>query len=205
MLIIERSFQGAAGGGLIQIVYAKISDIFSMRERTFYLGLLQVMWAIAVGLGPLVGGLFVQYVSWRWVLWINRPIALTVFWVLWAFLDVHNPKTKMIPGLQAVDWYGSFSLLVFMVALLPGLNFGGNMVPWSSPWVVCRLVFGVLMAAVFALCEKKARLPLVPLDFFRMVSNVGVLLIGFTHDWVSAPHALPLIQLSESSTNISNT
>jgi MFS family permease len=58
MLIIGRSLQGAAGGGLIQIVYAIISDMFSMRTRTFYLGLLQMMWATAGGLGPLIGGIF---------------------------------------------------------------------------------------------------------------------------------------------------
>lgn len=190
MLIIGRSFQGAAGGGLIQIVYATISDIFSMRERTFYLGLLQIMWATAGGLGPLIGGMFVEYVSWRWVFWINLPISFIVFCVLWAFLDVHNPKTKMIPGLQAVDWYGSFSLLTFMVTLLLGLNFGGNVFSWSSPLVICLLVFGLLMTAVFVLCERKARFPLVPLDLFRTVSNVGALVIGFTHDWVSASRVI---------------
>lgn len=190
MLIIGRSFQGAAGGGLIQIVYATISDIFSMRERTFYLGLLQIMWATAGGLGPLIGGMFVEYVSWRWVFWINLPISFIVFCVLWAFLDVHNPKTKMIPGLQAVDWYGSFSLLTFMVTLLLGLNFGGNVFSWSSPLVICLLVFGLLMTAVFVLCERKARFPLVPLDLFQTVSNIGALVIGFTHDWVSATRIL---------------
>lgn len=186
MLIIGRSFQGAAGGGLIQTVYATISDIFSMRTRTFYLGLLQISWATAGGLGPLIGGLFAQYVSWRWVFWINLPISFIVFCVLWAFLDVHNPKTGIVSGLQAVDWYGSFSLLAFMVTLLLGLNFGGNMFAWSSPLVICLLVSGVLMAAVFILCERKARFPLVPLDILGEMSNVGVFIIGFTHDWASA-------------------
>ncbi|KAF2174828.1 putative MFS transporter [Zopfia rhizophila CBS 207.26] len=194
MLIIGRSFQGAAGGGLVQIVYATISDIFSMRARTFYLGLLQMMWATAGGLGPVVGGILAEYASWRWVFWINLPISFIAFFVLWAFLDVHNPKTKIIPGLQAVDWYGILSMLTFMVTLLLGLNFGGNMFTWSSPLVICLLVSGVAMAAVFILCERKARLPLVPLDLFGTISNVGALVIGFTHDWAvfSTEFYLPL-------------
>ncbi|KAH7371332.1 MFS transporter [Pyrenochaeta sp. MPI-SDFR-AT-0127] len=194
MLIIGRSFQGAAGGGLIQIVYATISDIFSMRARTFYLGLLQLMWATAGGLGPLIGGIFAEYVSWRWVFWINLPISFIVFCVLWAFLDVHNPKTGVVPGILAVDWYGSLSLVAFMVTLLLGLNFGGNMFAWSSPLVISLLVCGFLMAAVFILCERKARFPLVPLDIFGSKSNVGTLVVGFTHDWAvfSAEFYLPL-------------
>jgi MFS family permease len=201
MLIIGRSLQGAAGGGLIQIVYAIISDMFSMRTRTFYLGLLQMMWAAAGGLGPLIGGIFAEYASWRWVFWINLPIAFVVFCVLWAFLDVHNPKTQIIPGLQAIDWYGCLSLAAFMVTFLLGLNFGGHMiaghmVAWSSPLVVCLLVAGGVMAFVFILCERKARLPLLPLEAFKSASNVGVLIIGFSHDWVSDPF-INLLVLSE--------
>jgi MFS family permease len=73
MLIVGRSLQGAAGGALLQVVYATISDIFSMLTRTFYLSLLQMMWATAGGIGPVVGGVFAQYASWRWVFWINLP------------------------------------------------------------------------------------------------------------------------------------
>jgi MFS family permease len=190
---------------LIQIVYATISDMFSMRERTFYLGMLQMMWASAGGLGPLLGGFFVEYVSWRWVFWINLPLSFIVFCVLWMFLDVYNPKTRIFPGLQAVDWYGSFSLLTFMVTLLVGLNFGGNLFAWGSPLVICLLISGILMVAVFVLCERKARFPLTPLDIFGTVSNVGVLIIGFTHDWVRVYFiSCLLLHRTESSTNISN-
>lgn len=190
MLIAGRALQGAAGGGLIQIVYAIISDMFSMRTRTFYLGLLQMMWATAGGLGPLIGGIFAEYASWRWVFWMNLPIAFVVFSVLWVFLDVHNPKTQIVPGLKAIDWYGCFSLTAFMVTFLLGLNFGGHMlagrmIAWSSPLVICLLVAGGVMAVVFVLCERKARIPLLPLEALKSMSNVGVLIIGFAHDWVS--------------------
>lgn len=65
MLIASRALQGAAGGGLIQLMNITVSDLFSMRSRTLYLGLVEVMWALAGGAGPLIGGAFTQLVSWR--------------------------------------------------------------------------------------------------------------------------------------------
>lgn len=67
MLIASRALQGVAGGGLIQLVYVIVSDMFSMRDRSLYLGCLEVMWAIAGGTGPVLGGFFTERVSWRCV------------------------------------------------------------------------------------------------------------------------------------------
>ncbi|CZR68443.1 related to MFS transporter [Phialocephala subalpina] len=194
MLIVGRTFQGTAGGGLIQIVYATISDIYSMRSRTFYFGLVQMMWAVAGGIGPVTGGTLAQYASWRWIFWINLPITGLSFAVLLAFLDVHNPKTKLLPGLQVVDWYGSLSILSFMVLLLLGLNFGGSTFAWNSTVVICLLAFGTVMIVVFLLSEKRAQYPLIPLYIFRHPSNIAVLVIGFMHDWCvfSTEFYLPL-------------
>lgn len=185
VLIAGRALQGSAGGGLVQVVYAVIADLFSMRTRALYLALLQTMWAAAGGLGPLVGGALAERASWRYIFWINLPIAAVAFVVLAVWLDAYNPKTSMREGLRAVDWPGIASLLVFMVALLLGLNFGGTLFPWPSPVVISLLVGGAVVAAVFVMCEKRARLPLVPLDIFGKISNVGALIIGFAHDWVS--------------------
>lgn len=71
MLIVGRTLQGTAGGGLIQLVTITVSDLFSMRERSLYLGLLEMMWAVAGGVGPVLGGAFTQQISWRWCFWIN--------------------------------------------------------------------------------------------------------------------------------------
>lgn len=188
-LIAGRALQGAAGGGLVQVVYAVIADLFSMRARALYLALLQTMWAAAGGLGPLVGGALAERASWRYIFWLNLPIAAIAFGVLAIFLDAYNPRTSLRVGMRAVDWSGIASLLVFMVALLLGLNFGGTLFPWNSPAIICLLIGGCMMAPVFVLCEKKARLPLVPLDIFGEISIVGALIIGFAHDWVRSARA----------------
>jgi len=202
MLIVGRAFQGAAGGGLIQLVYVTISDMFSMRfdipyrllyrllmfsrSRTMYLGLMQFVWTIAGGVGPVAGGVLTEHASWPWVFWINLPIAGTAFLLLFFALDVHNPKTTFSDGMKAVDWFGSFSMVALLSMVLLGLNFGGTIFPWSSATVICLIVFGSLMAFFFFVSESRlAKYPIMPLDLFRHRSNVACLVVGFTHDFVS--------------------
>jgi MFS family permease len=133
-----------------------------------------------------VGGSLTEYVGWRWVFWINLPVSGTTFLLLLVFLDVHNPKTNFLDGIKAVDWFGSLSLLGFMVMLLLGLNYGGVTFAWDSSTVICLLVFGVVMSVFFVFNERRlARHPLMPMGLFRNKSNVATLVVGFMHDFVS--------------------
>ncbi|KAJ9647851.1 hypothetical protein H2199_001627 [Coniosporium tulheliwenetii] len=195
MLIIGRAFQGTAAGGLIQLVNITISDLFSMRSRSLYLGLVEFVWAVAGGGGPVVGGAFTELVSWRWNFWINLPICGTTFLLLLIFLDVHNPRTGAIEGLKAIDWFGILCVLSFVLMLLLGLNFGGAIFPWNSPTVICLIVFGCFMSVLFIFSEKKlARYPLMPLALFRERSNVGSLVVAFCQGmvFIGGEYYLPL-------------
>lgn len=71
MLIVGRALQGTAGGGLIVLTIICVSDLFSVRDRSLYLGLTEMMWAVAGGAGPVLGGAFTEKLSWRWCFWIN--------------------------------------------------------------------------------------------------------------------------------------
>jgi MFS family permease len=145
------------------------------------------MWTVAGGIGPVLGGIFTEYVSWRWVFWVQPIISSIAFLLLLFFLDVHNPKTKFVDGVKAIDWFGSFSILALMVMLLLGLNFGGVILPWNSATVICLIVFGMLMLFFFIVSESRlARYPIMPLDLFHHKSNVACLVVGFIHDFVSA-------------------
>ncbi|GMF79313.1 unnamed protein product [Aspergillus oryzae] len=186
MLIAGRGVQGIAGGGLIQLITIIISDLFSVRLRSLFLGLIEFIWAIAGALGPIVGGAFTQSVSWRWIFWINLPVCGTAFVLLLLFLDVHNPKTGVLDGIKAVDWFGSFSILGLTVMVLLGLDFGGATFPWSSPKVICLIVFGCLMSLFFIYSEKRlAKYPLMPLGIFKNRSNMACFIVAFTHGFVS--------------------
>ncbi|KIV88907.1 hypothetical protein PV10_08536 [Exophiala mesophila] len=195
MLIVGRALQGISGGGLGSLVIIVISDLFSIRRRSLFLGLLHVTWAVAGGLGPVLGGAFTEYLSWRWIFWINLPICGPAFILLFIFLDVHNPKTELAKGIKAIDWAGSVCMIAIMVMVLLGLNFGGATYPWDSPKVICLVVVGGLMTFAFVFNEGRiATHPILPLKLFRRKSEAACLAIGFLQHFVlnAAEYYLPL-------------
>jgi MFS family permease len=155
------------------------------RLRSLFFGLLQVTWALAGGVGPVLGGVFSQYLTWRWIFWINLPFSGAAFCLLFLFLDVHDPKTTFADGVKAIDWAGSFSIVAVMVMVLLGLNFGGTAFPWDSPKVICLVAVGALMAVFFVFNEGRlAKYPIMPLGVFRNKSNVACLVICFAQHFV---------------------
>lgn len=147
-------------------------------------------------MGPILGGILTEYASWHWIFWINLPITGVTFVLLLIFLDVHNPKTRVLDGLKLIDWFGSLTITGLVVMILLGLDFGGATFPWTSPKVICLIVFGALMSVFFVLSEKHlAKAPIMPLRLFKKKSNVACLLVGFFHDFVSSIY---LVVLSKS-------
>ncbi|KAF1833019.1 hypothetical protein BDW02DRAFT_570431 [Decorospora gaudefroyi] len=195
MLIAARVIQGIGGGGLITLVNIAISDIFSARDRGAYFGMISGVWALASSLGPVVGGLFTQKVSWRWCFYINLPLDGVAFVILLFFLDLKTPKTPLRQGLKAVDWLGSLTMVGGVIMLLLGLEFGGIMYPWDSATVLCLIIFGVVVIGIFFLIEwRVAPYPLMPLDLFSKRSNLAALGVCFFHAFVfiSGSYFLPL-------------
>lgn len=195
MLITARAIQGIGGGGLIILVNICISDLFSMRKRGAYFGIIGMVWAFASATGPILGGVFTEKVSWRWCFYINLPITGTVFVLLFFFLHLHNPRTPVWDGLKAVDWAGSLTIVGGTLMLLLGLEFGGVTRPWNSATVICLIVFGILTAGLFVLNEWKfARYPVMPLRIFKHPSNIAALGVCFCHGYVfiAGTYYLPL-------------
>ncbi|KAL0264991.1 hypothetical protein SLS55_000947 [Diplodia seriata] len=198
-LIAGRALQGVGGGGIMQLVYVTIADMFSLRRRNLFIGLTELIWAVAGGAGPVLGGALAQHASWRWIFWLNLPVAGAAFALTLLFLDVHDPHTRLRTGLAAVDWLGATTMIGLTVMLLLGLTLGGaggaSPSSWSSAKVVCLLVFGTLMIAAFVASEKRfARHPILPLHIFRDSGTIAALLVGFAHAFVAiaAEYYLPL-------------
>ncbi|KAI9835686.1 MAG: hypothetical protein M1819_001863 [Sarea resinae] len=195
MLIVGRAIQGVGGGGLIILVNICISDLFSMRNRATYFGIVGGVWALAGALGPVIGGAFTEKVSWRWCFYINLPLDGLAFIIIFIFLDLQTPKTPLLAGLKAIDWLGSLAIIGGTLMFLLGLEFGGVTFPWSSATVVCLIVFGVVTACLFVVNEKYlASYPVMPLRLFSHRSNIAALLVCLFHGitFISGTYYLPL-------------
>jgi MFS family permease len=154
-----------------------------------------MVWAVAGGIGPVLGGVFTSRVTWRWCFWVNLPISGVGFAILCFALKLHNPRTPIGPGLAAVDWLGSLTVIGGTLMVLMGLEFGNVEFPWDSPTVICLIVFGLVTVAVFVLIEwKVAKYPLMPLQLFKRRSNLAALGVSFFHGltFIGGTYYLPL-------------
>ncbi|KAF1355008.1 MFS multidrug transporter-like protein [Delphinella strobiligena] len=195
MLIAARSIQGIGGGGLVTLVNICISDLFSMRRRGAYFGIIGGVWALASAIGPIIGGVFTEYVTWRWCFYINLPLDGAAFLIILFFLDLKTPKTPIVQGLRAIDWLGSLLIVGGVLMFLFGMEYGGVTYPWDSATVLCLVIIGVFTMVLFVLNERFiAKYPVMPLRIFKYRSNIASLGVCFVHGFVfiSSSYYLPL-------------
>ncbi|KAK0627935.1 major facilitator superfamily domain-containing protein [Immersiella caudata] len=195
MLIAGRAVQGVGAGGVLALVYVCIGDMFSVRDRGVYFGALGIVWVVASAMGPVLGGVFTNFVTWRWCFYINLPICGVGMVAIHCVLHLHNPRTPVRQGLAAIDWVGSSAIISGTLLLLLGLEFGSALFTWNTPTVVCLLVFGLTtLGMAGAYLRHFARHPVIPLHLFGNRSNCGALATAFIHGFVliSASYWLPL-------------
>ncbi|KAI5274418.1 DNA repair protein RAD50 [Aureobasidium subglaciale] len=204
MLIAARAIQGVGGGGLVTLVNICIGDLFSMRKRGSYYGIIGGVWALASAVGPLLGGVFTEKVSWRWCFYINLPLDGAALIIIFFFLDLKTPKTPLWEGLKAIDWVGALLVIGAVLMFLFGLEYGGVSHPWDSATVLCLIIMGVFTMCLFFLYEAKvAKSPVMPLRLFHNWSNIAVLGVCAIHGmvFISASYYLPLyFQLARGAT-----
>lgn len=160
-LIAFRALQGLGGGGLMVTITAVVGDLFSPRERGRYQGIFGGIFGLATVLGPLLGGFFVEQLSWRWIFYVNLPLGLVALAVIgWAF---KAPPARLRPRL---DIAGAALLAVTLTALILLTSFGGNGFAWRSPAAIG--LAGVTLAALlgFVWGERRVAEPLLPLELF---------------------------------------
>jgi len=195
MLIAARAVQGIGGGGLIILVNITIGDLFSLRSRGAFYGIIGAVWAVASAIGPVIGGAFTEKVTWRWCFFVNLPLDGTALLILFFFLDLKTPRTPIKAGLKAIDWLGSLLVVGATLMLLFGLQYGGVTDPWNSATVICLIVFGFVTFVIFGFWEwKYAIYPVIPMWLFHKRTNVATLGVVFFHGlvFISGSYYLPL-------------
>ena len=143
-LIAFRAIQGIGGGGLMVLVMAVIADLVPPRERGKYMGLFGAVFGVSSVIGPLLGGLFTQHLSWRWIFYINLPLGIAAFFVLGAVLHLPAKHEKKV-----IDWLGAALLVLGVSALLMVTVWGGNKYEWASPTIIGLAAVGIALTAWF--------------------------------------------------------
>ena len=177
-LIAFRGIQGLGGGGLMVVTMAVVGDIIAPRDRGKYQGYFGAVFGVSTVVGPLLGGFFVDNLSWRWIFYINIPIgglALAVIAV--AF----QPRTNRVK--HTIDYLGASLLAAGLTAIVLFTSLGGTTWAWGSAQIIALLVIGVVALVAFVFVERSAAEPLIPLTLFRnrifsVTSGVGFI-VGF--------------------------
>jgi len=159
-LVAARAVQGAGAAFVLPLALALLGGAFAPRERPRALGIFAAAAGTAVALGPPLGGAVVEGMSWRWIFWLNLPIAAVLIAISRARVDEqHGPRA-------ALDGRGLVLVSVAAFALVWGLV-RGNSVGWGSAEVVLALVAGVMLSVAFVLVELRVREPMLPMTLFR--------------------------------------
>ncbi|MEK8129531.1 MDR family MFS transporter [Paenibacillus filicis] len=168
-LIWFRALQGIGAGALTPVTFTIIGDLYPGEQRGKMQGLFASVWSVAGLLGPLVGGYFVDYLSWRWIFYMNIPIGIVSLIMVFGFLHERFEKKR-----KRIDYAGAIAFTLGISAMLYALLSGGESLPWSSPviWILFVVALAALLA--FIAIEKRAEEPMIPLALFQSgVMNVS--------------------------------
>ncbi len=173
-LIAFRALQGLGGGGLIVLTLAVVGDIFSPRERGRYQGFFGAVFGVSTVIGPLLGGFFVDNLSWRWIFYVNLPVGAIALIVIGVAFHSRAEHVR-----HSIDYLGAGLLATGLTAIVLFTSLGGTTYAWGSPESLTMLAVGIVTLVAFPFAERRAAEPILPLELFRNRVFVVTSAVGF--------------------------
>ncbi|ASW90520.1 MFS transporter [Mycobacterium marseillense] len=161
MLVGSRALQGIGGGAITVTASALIGEVVPLRERGRYQGILGAVFGVTTVIGPLLGGYFTDYLTWRWAFWINVPISVVVIFVAAATIPALAASAKPI-----IDYSGIAFVGLGAAALTLATSWGGTLYAWGSPTIIGLFVGAAVALGVFVVVERRAAEPILPIRLF---------------------------------------
>jgi EmrB/QacA subfamily drug resistance transporter len=178
VLVAMRGLQGLGGGGLAVTSTALIGEVIPLRERGRYQGAFGAVFGLATVVGPLLGGVFTDQLSWRWAFYVNVPIALIVF--VMAARTIPDTRERSHP---AIDYLGVLFIALGSTGLILATSWGGAQYPWGSSTIIGLLIASAIALGIFVQVERRAAEPILPMRLFksRVFTTAAILsfIVGF--------------------------
>ncbi len=176
-LIAFRAIQGLGGGILIPVATAAVADFYPPQKRGKMQGVLGAVFGLGSAIGPLLGGYITEYADWRWVFYINIPLAIIAI-----ILTVKKFPRINVDNLHKIDYKGMTVLSTLLLDVLMFLEWGGDEVAWVSMESFAMITLAILLLLIFIKIEEKADDPLLALHLFKdktlMACAVFMLIFG---------------------------
>lgn len=182
-LIGGRTIQGIGGGGINVLVELIVCDLVPLRDRSKFIGVIFIAFTIAVCIGPVIGGAIAERATWRWIFYLNLPIAGVSLVLLFFFLQVKYTKDSVKNMLRRIDLIGNALLIASVVAILLAITYGGVEWPWSSWRALVPLILGLAGLVGFLALESSGLIlePTMPMRMFANRTSLGAFALTFLH------------------------
>ena len=178
-LIAARAVQGVGGGAMMALAFTTVADLFAPRDRGKYTGYVAAVYGFSSLIGPVLGGLITDNLSWHWIFYINVPLGSAVIFLFIRFFPNVRPAKRK----HRLDYPGMVLLIAAVISLLVGLSLAGVEYAWRSPEIIGSLLFAAITAIAFIVVERRSPDPIMPQSIYSdrivSISLVATFLTGF--------------------------